>query len=215
MLRNIILFFSLICASHVLAKPHQAIKLARDRVSARPSYTIQGLPSSKGTWLNTTSSGLTSITRTVTVVTAGIAGATITEIEFPTTIDAAGDVSIVTRTLSGSGNGNGVYTTSSSNSPPVASPCSSSTHTKQHHTKTISGTNATETMIISPGKKDVFLYVIENHSKEIEYVEVRFSTWYKSAGAGRPSNISPSQYGSGRGKDGRSSTLATVTGSKM
>jgi hypothetical protein len=222
MLRNIVLFFSLICASHVLAKPHQAIKPARYSFSNwSSSYNIQGLPSSSG-------SGLTSITRTVTVVTTGIAGATITEIEFPTTIDTAGDVSTITSTLSGSGNGNGAFTTSSSNSPPDANPCSSSTHTKQHHTKTLSGANAAETMTISPGEQDVHLYVIENHSEEIEYVEVRFSTWFKSAGAGRPTNIRPDageqgvettsapttsssdstnagalrQNGSGRGKDG-------------
>ena len=132
--------------------------------------------------------------------------------------------------------------TSSSNSPPDVTPCSSSTHTKQHPTKTMSDTNAVETMTVSPGKEDVLIYVIENQSEEIEYVEVRFSTWYKSAGAGRPTNITPDaagdqgmettsapatsnsdninagawhQNGSGRGKDGRSSTLTTVTKSKM
>ncbi|KAH8751567.1 hypothetical protein BGZ57DRAFT_966735 [Hyaloscypha finlandica] len=211
MSRNIVLFFFLICASHVLAKPHQAIKPARYRVSNSSSYTTQHLPSSSSTLLNTTSSGLTSITRTVTVVTTGITGATITEIEFPTTIDTAGDVSTITSTLSDSGNGNGVSTTSgglSASTPPDANPCSSSTNTKQHPTKTMSGANAVETMTISPGEKGFLLHVMENYSEEIEYVEVRYSTWYKSAGASRPTNISPDT-----GEQGMETTSAPTTSS--
>jgi hypothetical protein len=79
---------------------------------------------------------------------------------------------------------------SSTNSPPAVSPCTSSTDYNQHYTKTMSDANTVETMTIGAGKRKVLVYFVENQLEEVEYVEVRFSTWYKSPGiAHRPTNI--------------------------
>jgi len=107
----------------------------------------------------------------------------------------------------------------------------------------MSGGSLVETLTLQPNSGDVLVYFFDNPAKEVEYVEVRFSTWYKSAGAGKPTNIVPDigdqgmataststttpsksnsdnagavhQNGNRKGNGGNSRTLSTVTKSKI
>jgi hypothetical protein len=164
MLRHIVLVYSLACISHVFGKPHQAKNFARDSALS----TMWPDAGSPNTPISPTSP--TSITTTITVVTTGVAGS-ITVIEFPTT-DPAGDVSIVTSTLTDGGNGTSPTAGGGTTTPgQVPQPTSAGSPLE------------IKTMTIKPGRKKTEHITVENDSNQTIYVEIILSTYYNSPGA--------------------------------
>jgi hypothetical protein len=97
----------------------------------------------------------------------------------------------------------------SSGSPLTTSCSTSSSHSKHHTTRTISGGNTAETMTIQPGSFDATLIIEENVSKDIEYIEVLVSTRYNSAGGSHATIIDPNAGDQGTQTPSASPTLGS------
>ncbi|KAN0099317.1 hypothetical protein V8E51_013092 [Hyaloscypha variabilis] len=96
---------------------------------------------------------------------------------------------------------------SPTNSPPASTQSISTTHSKHHATQT-DAAEKTKTLTVKPGYAEFFVF--ENHSHDVEYIEVVFSTLTASGNGGAKNSDSG---GSSQGMQG-TATVSSMSAAK-
>ena len=96
---------------------------------------------------------------------------------------------------------------SPTNSPPASTQSISTTHSKHHATQT-DAAEKTKTLTVKPGYTEFFVF--ENHSHDVEYIEVVFSTLTAGGNGGAKNSDSG---GSSQGMQG-TATVSSMSAAK-
>lgn len=177
MLLHPVLFLASI--SHVLATP---LNHARDDASSSSSSSYQNPPNTDTMTGSSAPSTSTSISTTITASVDSADGGAFTTTSIPSSQSTSTytDTNTQTPTTSSSSWSSSPSTSSSASqsaSPtnlPLASTQSVSTMHTKHHPSQTDSSEKTKTLTLKPGYTELFVF--ENHSHDVEYIEVIFST---------------------------------------